>query len=236
MAGRTLVASRATKLFPYYEEQLKSIRFRDVVTTSAEKDGLNMAINDVNPNLLLIGCDFYDCATPFMMARLHRQFPDLNIAAISTGKFPAHLGAGMIVNGVKSFLSLWDGIEQFHKGLEYIRVGKGFISETVQRQRENQSDQTRPSRELTDKQIEVTRFLCNGFKTEEIADKMHISVRTVKFHKSELYNNFKIRNENELIRVALYLKIIPEDELVFYGGNFEFSELQGNNTLKRRTA
>jgi len=62
--------------------------------------------------------------------------------------------------------------------------------------------------------------LCNGFTSTEIAAELCVSNRTVDFHKKELNNNFGTRNENELIRVALYLKIIKEDELDFYGRNY----------------
>jgi DNA-binding CsgD family transcriptional regulator len=89
---------------------------------------------------------------------------------------------------------------------------------------------------LTGRQIEVLRLLCNGFTSLEIADVLHLSNRTVKFHKAELYNNLKIRNENELIRVALYLGFIKIDSLDFYGGSYELSPRPAKKTLKRKTA
>jgi DNA-binding CsgD family transcriptional regulator len=77
-----------------------------------------------------------------------------------------------------------------------------------------------PALELTEREIEVLRLLCNGFTSMEIANILHISKRTVEFHKAALFNRLGTRNENELIRVALYLGLIKVDELDFYGGDF----------------
>jgi len=91
----------------------------------------------------------------------------------------------------------------------------------------------KPSQELTERQIEVLRLLCNGYTSLEIAETLQLSKRTVKFHKAELYNNLKIRNENELIRVALYLGFIKVDELDFYGGRYELSPKPKENEKEK---
>jgi DNA-binding NarL/FixJ family response regulator len=223
MMGGTLVVSRDTNLHTHYKEQFEQLGFRDVTVTANEKDGLNMVINDLDPRLLVIWCNFYQCATPYMMSLLLRLFPDLNIAAVSISGYPADLAMGLVINGVKSYVNYVDGIEQFYKGLNLIKKGEKYVSPLVEERMETRSELPRPSQELTERQIEVMRLLCNGFTTFEIADVLHLSKRTVKFHKSELYNNLKIRNENELIRVALYLGFIKVDELDFYGGGYELS-------------
>jgi DNA-binding CsgD family transcriptional regulator len=76
--------------------------------------------------------------------------------------------------------------------------------------------------EMTGRQIEVMRLLCNGFTSAEIADELSLSKRTVEFHKAQLFNKLGVRNENELIRIALYLGLIKQNELDFYGRTFCF--------------
>jgi DNA-binding NarL/FixJ family response regulator len=76
------------------------------------------------------------------------------------------------------------------------------------------------ARKLTPRQIEVIRLLCNGFTTHEIADVLNISINTVFNHKADIYSALAIRNENELIRAALYLDLINVKELEFFGGDY----------------
>jgi DNA-binding NarL/FixJ family response regulator len=236
MTGGTLVVSRDTNNHAHYKARFEQLGFRNVTVTGAEKDGLNMIINELKPRLVVIGSRFYQCATPYMMALLLRRYPKLNIAAVSLEDYPADLAMALVVNGVKSYVNFSDGKDQFYTGLNLIKEGEKYVSPAVEERMKMRKDLPRPSQELTERQIEVLRLLCNGFTTLEIADVLHLSKRTVKFHKAELYNNLKIRNENELIRVALYLGFIKIDDLDFYGGSYELSPKPDKKTLKRKAA
>jgi DNA-binding NarL/FixJ family response regulator len=240
MTRGTLVVSRHVNNYAYYKNRFEQLGFRDVFVTGAEKDGLNMIINDLNPRLVVMGCRFYQCATPYLLALLHHWRPDLNIAVVSLDDYPPDLAMGLVINGVTSYVNWVDGVDQFYKGLDVIKEGKKYVSPVVEERMNKRTDigmeLPKPSQELTGRQIEVLRLLCNGFTSEEIADVLHLSGRTVKFHKAELYNNLKIRNENELIRVALYLEFIKVDELDFHGRTFELSPRPNKKISKRRVA
>jgi hypothetical protein len=92
-----LVVSRATKLFPYYKKSLEELGFKDEEVTGEEKDSLNMVINKMKPRLVLVGSGFYHAGTPYMMGRLHKTFPKLDIAAVSLGGFPDSLAVWFIL-------------------------------------------------------------------------------------------------------------------------------------------
>jgi DNA-binding NarL/FixJ family response regulator len=220
MTGGTLLVSRAIKLHADHKKKLEDIGFKGVSVTAAEKDGLNMVIEELKPQIVIVGSRFYKSATPYMMALLRRKFKELNIAAVSIFDYPPDLAIRFIANGVNSYLNYYDGTSQFYRGLETMCEGKKFISPSVKERIVKRGLLPPPAYELTERQIEVLRLLCNGFTSDEIANELHISKRTVEFHKAEMFNSLGTRNENELIRVALYLKIIPLDELDFYGGNY----------------
>jgi hypothetical protein len=46
---------------------------------------------------------------------------------------------------------------------------------------------------------------------------LHISDRTVETHKSDMYKALNVRNERELLRVALYLGLIKDGTPCFWG-------------------
>jgi DNA-binding NarL/FixJ family response regulator len=186
-----------------------------------------------------MGCKFYQCSTPFMIADLHKLFPKQNFAALSVTDFPADLAMYFIINGAKSYANLLEGPEQFYKGLNEIRDGKEYISPEVQNRIDIRSNYPEPSGHLTPKQIEVLRLLANGFTGKEIADVLHISERTVDTQKTSLYTALNVRNENEAVRAALFLGIIKQDEMDFFGGNYTLnpkpSKQNTKNTKRGRT-
>jgi len=223
MAGGTLVVSRDVKLHRHFKGRLEALGYRDVACTATEKDGLYMEIDEARPKTVFMEADFYDAATPYLFSFMARRFGWVYFAVFSRSRYPADRGMCFIVNGAKSFLYYPDGPEQFERGLECVRDGKNFISDSVQERFSMRDEKPRPAVELTGRELEVIRFVCNGYTGPEIADRLCISLRTVDFHKREIYTNLSVRNEIELIRVAIYLGLVGKDELNFYGGGYELS-------------
>ncbi|MDR0289987.1 MAG: LuxR C-terminal-related transcriptional regulator [Treponema sp.] len=59
---------------------------------------------------------------------------------------------------------------------------------------------------LTKRENEVALAICNGHKYEEIAEKLHISISTVKTHSSTIYHKLGINNNRELMQVFISSK------------------------------
>jgi len=119
MNGGTLMVSRAVNLHPLIKKRLEALGFENVTITGADYDGLNMVIRDIKPRLMLIGSAFYDCSTPYMMKELLKIFPKLNIAALSVlNSYTARRAVDFIFNGVRSYLNILEGFEEFHRGLQ----------------------------------------------------------------------------------------------------------------------
>jgi DNA-binding NarL/FixJ family response regulator len=230
MTGGTLMASRAVNLHSHIKKRLETLGFDNVTVTASEKDGLNMQIRELKPRIVLMGSMFYQCCTPFMMSDLHKQFPKLNIAGISVFDFPDDLAMYFIINGAKSYVSLWEGAEQFYKGLEEIRRGHEYVSPQVQRRIDMRPYYPNETGRLTPRQIEIIRLICNGFTGAEIADTLHMSVRRVDNSKSEIYTALNVRNENETIRAAIVLGIINPEELNFFGREYVLKPLPTKTT------
>ncbi len=60
---------------------------------------------------------------------------------------------------------------------------------------------------LSDREQEVAGFVAEGLSNQEMADKMYISLRTVKAHLSSIYNKTGLRNRLEL---GLGMKSSPQ--------------------------
>jgi two-component system response regulator NreC len=56
--------------------------------------------------------------------------------------------------------------------------------------------------DLTSQQREIVRSIAWGFTSQEIADKIHLSVRTVESHRSKIFRNLGLSSRAELVRFA----------------------------------
>jgi DNA-binding NarL/FixJ family response regulator len=64
---------------------------------------------------------------------------------------------------------------------------------------------------LTDRQREVLQLLAEGKHAKEIADLLSISPRTVAFHKQSIMDMFGIRNNFELVRLAMRENLVYQE-------------------------
>lgn len=210
------MVSRARKLFPRIQQRLSYLGFHEVEVTGEEKDSLNSVINEKKPELLLVGSGFYQAATPYMMGELVERFPKLNMAALSVCEYPDDIAVWFIWHGVKSYLNLWEGYEEFHRGLQEVRQGKAYISPKVRDLMELFSEWPDTKNRVTKRQMEVLILICNGFIPEHIGDRMHISRATVNYLLQKMYDTFHVKNREELVKTAFALKLVSEEDLVFY--------------------
>jgi len=216
MSGGTLMVSRARNLFSDWTEGCTAFGFRDVLFTDKEKDALARLIREFKPRIMLIGCGFYSRATPYMAGLLIKEFPDLNIAAVNIHEFPDDLASKFIYNGVRSYVNLMDGKEEFSRGMTAVRDGKSYISPGVADRINLRKYYPSPAGKLTDRLTEVVGLLCAGYKEDDVADTLHISRKTVDTHKKEIYKTLNVRNAYELYSAAISAGIISSDSLGFY--------------------
>ena len=67
----------------------------------------------------------------------------------------------------------------------------------------------RPAHELlSDREFEVLRLLVEGLGPTEIADRLHLSVKTVSTHKTRILEKLNLGSTAELVRYALEQKLV----------------------------
>ena len=215
MTGGTLVISRYINLHTEIKKWFEELGFANVSITGEEKDSLNYVINELKPRLVIIGSGFYEAATPYMAGQLLRNFPELRIAAVSTFMYPDETAVWFMWYGVKSYINLLEGREEFFKGLQEIRQGKDYISPAVKLLLDN-SEWQEPSLTVPKRQMEVLVLLCNGLEIKEIADYLQITTKTTEWHINELKHNFGVHTKGELMRTAYLLDVVTKNELCFF--------------------
>jgi DNA-binding NarL/FixJ family response regulator len=210
-----LIVSRAKKLFPYYKKSLAGAGFKDVEITGEELDSLNMVISEKKPRLVLVGAGFYHAATPYMLGHVRKRFPYLHIAAVSLGEFPDEIAVWFIWRGVKSYLSLWEGEEEFYFGLEEVRNGRRYISPGVRRLLEQFPITPDVEDKATRRQLEVLVLLCKGHLIHEIGALLHISRNCVNAHLKQMYKIFHVRNREEMVSMAWELGLVTTKDCFY---------------------
>jgi ATP/maltotriose-dependent transcriptional regulator MalT len=62
--------------------------------------------------------------------------------------------------------------------------------------------------DLSTREIEVLQILSMGYSNQEIADKLFVSLNTVKTHTNNIYSKLNVKRRTQAIEAARKLKII----------------------------
>jgi DNA-binding NarL/FixJ family response regulator len=233
MFGETLLACKDEDMYSFLQKCLKENWFRDVTFTNKDGKELEAIINKRKPTLFLLDSRHSLGCTPFMMGELKKKFAWLNIAVFSISYYAPDLARWFINNGAKYYVSFYDGIDEFYKGLNHIRNGKDYISPKVNKCRDKREEQPNAARGLTKASKEVARCVCSGFFTKETKDILKISVMTINNHKREIFKNLNARNGVELLLRVLTLGIFTLEELNSYTKNYTSSPQPDKNLTEK---
>ena len=233
MVGGTLFISRAELNHAHYKKRLEALGFQDVTVTGLEKDALYFQIRDLKPKLVMMGARFYHCCTPFFMGELHRTFPKIKMAAVVLGEYPPDIAMYFILNGVNSYITSFDGVEQFYKGLDEVAKGREWVSPSAAKRIEMRRDYPDPAGKISKRHREVIRLICSGFQEWEIAETLGIARSTIFRHKTDIFTYLNVRSPIELVRAALTLEIIRLEEMYFYPRDLTVNPVPEEKIKKR---
>jgi DNA-binding NarL/FixJ family response regulator len=119
----------------------------------------------------------------------------------------------MIDLGVKGFILKSSGINELEKAIQDVMEGESYFSNELLRKIINnfgRKNITTPigNAGLTDRELEVLQQICLGLNNEEMALKLFISPKTIKSHRSNIFEKTGCKNTPGLILYAVKNKIV----------------------------
>lgn len=94
-------------------------------------------------------------------------------------------------------LGIWVGLKFTRKKVVMINPDFHF----------NDKEQTK--RNISKRELEVLELMAQGLANQEIADKLFVSLNTVKTHSSNLFSKLEVRRRTQAIQKAKELNLIP---------------------------
>ncbi len=100
-------------------------------------------------------------------------------------------------------------IEAIHTVVKGEHYSKGFVSEIlIENFLKSKTKKDGQNNKLTDRETEILQAITKGMTNQQLADNLHISVRTVEAHKSNIMKKLKISSTAELVVYAIKHKIV----------------------------
>ena len=140
-----------------------------------------------------------------LIKRLKIEKPGLRLLVLSMHGEQQY-AARALKAGASGYLSKDTAADQLVTALRKIARGGVHITETVAASLLETTGRP-PHETLSDREFQVMRMLVDGLGPTEIAEQLHLSVKTVSTHKARILEKLNVDSTAELVRYSLQNKI-----------------------------
>ncbi len=186
----------------------------EIVGEAYDGKALLAAAEQLKPDVVVL-----DISMPvlngFESARLiKKSLPLTKIIFLSQHLNPAYLKHALKA-GAAGYVLKSGAREELQQAIDSALHGKTYITasfgEEVRSKMLNRSGEiSDDSEELTERQREILQLIVQGKANKEIADIIHVSIKTVEFHRARIMTRLGVRSVAELTKVSLQQGLIGE--------------------------
>lgn len=141
-----------------------------------------------------------------MILHIRRRFPAVRVLVLTMAEDSTHIREALQAGAVGYVLKS-AGKAELQKALLTVAAGQHYISDTVLQQLYRQPEPTEKTAEvltaLTNREIDVIRLIAEEHSSNQIAEKLFISLNTVETHRKNLFKKLNVKNSLGVIKFAL---------------------------------
>ncbi len=146
---------------------------------------------------------------------IHGHYPNVKVLAISMFNEES-IVTELLNNGGKGYVLKNTGRAELLNAIRTIAEGESYFSkevtETIMKSLMNLRKSSGSSQaffpKLSRREKEVLKLIAEEYTTQEIADSLYISLKTVESHRSSLLSKLNARNSVGLVRIAIENKLL----------------------------
>lgn len=182
----------------------------EVVAEAASGEEFLAEVERVRPDVV-----FMDYAMPGINGaqtteRALRKCPDMKIISLTMFADNAYYSQ-MVASGAKGFLLKDSEFDEVVEAVETVAAGGSYfnesllhsLSQSLRSTGNNTADNIAEADRLSEREIEILVGICRGDSTQEIADRLYISKRTVDKHRANILEKSGCKNTASLVVYAI---------------------------------
>ena len=180
------------------------------MTTCCEAQNAAQALEGVirtNPDLVLTDFTLPDKNGLELIKDIKAIRPQLPILVISMHEESLYAERALRA-GARGYITKEEGGERLMRAVRHVLSGAIYVSDKMSARileifSGRQAMQERsPVEELSDREFEIFELLGDGLSTQQIAERLHLSMKTVDAHRARIKEKLKLKTTNELISYA----------------------------------
>lgn len=165
------------------------------------------AIEKLKPDLVIADISLKDSSGLELMRNLKVQYPKLAVLVLSVHDESIYAEMAFRA-GALGYLMKGAEVDTILTAIRRVLGGNIYVSEALgtkmlQKQIRGQGDTlVSPAENLSDRELEVFQLIGRWKGTRQIADELHLSVKTIEYYREQLKKKLGLANATELTQAA----------------------------------
>lgn len=172
------------------------------------------------PDMVLMDIDFPDMDGVEITKIIKHANSKIKILALSMHEEDNYV-VDMFKGGVSGYVVKDASLEELVRAIRAIRDGNSYFSKNISKsffeQKHNRNKLLQESRKkasVTERELEILKYVTDELTNKEIAERLFISPRTVETHKRNLMQKLQVKNTVGLVKYYLKLSQGLENKIV----------------------
>lgn len=167
------------------------------------------AAEELKPDIVIVDISLKGGNGIELVKNLKARFPDLPTLVLSMHDETLYAERALRA-GSRGYIMKEEATENVIVAIRQVMAGEIFLSERMKSRMIQQMAHGRtkivssPIEYLTDRELEVFRLIGEGRSTRQIANELHLSVRTVEAYREYIKNKLNLKNSTELVQHAFH--------------------------------
>jgi DNA-binding NarL/FixJ family response regulator len=164
-------------------------------------------IRDQKPDVVLADITLPDKSGLELIKDIQVMHPGTNVLVISMHD-EALYAERVLRAGGRGYIMKQEGGKKLMEAIRQVLAGKVYLSEKMASSileifSGGRPESDSPVRRLTDREFEVFQLIGQGLDMREIAERLHLSIKTAEVHRTNIKQKLELRNVGELIHFAV---------------------------------
>ena len=164
------------------------------------EQNLEEQVHAHQPNLLVLEHKGMQNIQPDTLERIKKKYPVLKTLIITEDDDPL-IVKQFVNSGVEGFLTKQCSPQEINAAIATLKDGGKYfchsIIDLITSQDQNYQN------ELSDREMQVIRYVGKGYSSEKIADELNLSIHTVNSHRKNVLKKLGLKSPTELIVYAV---------------------------------
>lgn len=175
----------------------------EVIFITGEGQKAIDAARDKRPDIVLLDINMVPITGFEVLEMIRRLSPGSKVIGVSMHSQPAYVKK-MMRGGAKGYVTKSSPTEELMQAIADVSAGKTYICAEVKNiiadLAVNEGGEGKPLiSQLSERELEIIRFVRNGLSSKEIAEQLSITPKTVEVHRHNILKKLKLKNSVALI-------------------------------------